>query len=71
MTAATTAGQSNRGAEDELENPLVEDIRNELQLKRNLPLFSVITKDDLVINEDSAYAIALVKDTLKNFSLAV
>lgn len=71
MTAATSGGASNRGAEDEIENPLVENIRSELQLKRALPVFSFVTKDDLVINEDAPYAVALIKDTLKNFSLAV
>lgn len=50
MTAATSGGISNRGAEDEVENALVENIRNELQLKRNLPLFDVIVKDDIVLN---------------------
>lgn len=49
----------------------MENIRSELQLKRNLPLLEVIVKDDIILNEDVAYTVALIKDTLKNLQIQV
>lgn len=49
MTAATSGGVSNRGDGDETQTEIVENIRAELHLKRELPTFSVIVKDDIVL----------------------
>ena len=40
-------------------------------MKRNLPTFSVIVKDDIVLNEGVPYTVALIKDTLKNLRIQV
>jgi len=36
-----------------------------------LPTFSVIVKDDIVLEEGVAYTVALIKDTLKNLKVQV
>ena len=71
MTAATSGGISNRGDGDDTETEIVENIRAELHLKRNLPTFSVIVKDDIVLNETVPYTVALIKDTLRNLKIQV
>ena len=72
MTAATSGGQvSNRGDGEDTENEIVENIRAELHLNRPLPAISMISKDDIVLNEGAAYAVALIKDTLKNLKIQV
>lgn len=49
MTAATSGGISNRGDGEDTETEIVENIRAELHLKRELPTFEVIVKDDIVL----------------------
>ena len=71
MTAATSGGVSNRDNEEDMENQMVENIRAELHLKRTLPTVSVIVKDDIVLNEDVPYTVALIHDTLKNLKIQV
>jgi hypothetical protein len=71
MTAATSGGVSNRDNGEDIENQMIENIRAELHLKRNLPAASVILKDDIVLNEDVPYTVALIHDTLKNVKIQV
>lgn len=72
MTAVTTGSSvNNRGDGDDTENQLVDNIRAELHLQRKLPQVSMITKDDVVLNEQPAYTVALIKDTLKNLKIQV
>lgn len=40
-------------------------------MKRNLPNFSVILKDDIILDEGVPYAVALIKDTLRNFKIQI
>lgn len=49
MTAATSGGASNRGDGEDNETEIVENIRAELHLKRELPTFEVIVKDDIIL----------------------
>lgn len=71
MTAATSGASVSRGDGDDTETEIVENLRVELHLKRNLPTFSVIVKDDIVLNEGVPYTVALIKDTLKNLRIQV
>ncbi len=71
MTAATSGGVSNRGDGEDTENEIVDNLRAELHLKRALPTFSVIVKDDIVLNEGVPYTVALIKDTLRNLKIQV
>lgn len=71
MTAATSGASNNRGDEEDTENEMVENLRTELHLKRTLPTFSVIVKDDIVLDEGVPYAVALIKDTLRNLRIQV
>ena len=71
MTVAILGGVSNRDNEEDMENQMVENIRAELYLKRTLPTVSVIVKDDIVLNEDVPYTVALIHDTLKNLKIQV
>lgn len=68
MTAATS-NEAHRGRE--VENDLVEKIRAEMPLKRNVPVFSTVTKYDVVLNEDIVYAVALIKDYLATCSIKI
>lgn len=40
-------------------------------MKRNLPNFSVILKDDIVLDEGVPYAVTLIKDTLRNLKIQI
>jgi hypothetical protein len=71
MTAATSGASVSRGDGDETENEIVENLRVELHLKRNLPTFSDILKDDIVLNEGVPYTVALIKDTLRNLRIQI
>lgn len=71
MTAATSGGVINRGDGEDTENEIVDNLRAELHLKRTLPTFSVIVKDDIVLDEGVPYAVALIKDTLRNLKIQV